>query len=408
MGRQADRRTSPPTRSTGWSETGHLKLLHTSDWHVGKTIRGASRANEHTAVLAEIAEIGTREEVDLVIVAGDLFDSAAPSAEAERIVYRALLDLTETGAEVAVIAGNHDNPRRLRAVAPLLRLGQVHVVAEPTRPDDGGVIELRTRDGVDVRLAMLPFVSKRGIVRAKHLIARQAFENAQNYSERLRLLIRQLCERFHVDMVNLLTAHAFVLGAQAGGGERPAHLVEEYAVMAQSFPVTIGYGALGHLHRPQRVLAHLHYCGSPLQLDFGEAEQAKQVNVVTLEPGIPADVSAVRLTAGRPLRSLTGTLEELSSVSVDDDAWLKVVVQGPGRAGLAQTVRELLGPGVVDVRVESPGSVARQRRVDHRSRSPQAVFDEYLKHESIKDTRVSDLFGELLDEQSDVSVGVDS
>ncbi|MCE2529664.1 MAG: exonuclease SbcCD subunit D [Acidimicrobiia bacterium] len=385
-----------------------MKLLHTSDWHVGKTIRGASRADEHIAVLAEIAQIAAREEVDLVIVAGDLFDSAAPSAEAEGIVYGALLDLADTGAQVAVIAGNHDNPRRLRAVAPLLRLGRVHVVAEPSRPDDGGVIRLRSRDGADARLAMLPFVSKRGIVRARHLISKQAFENVQDYGDRLRRLIRRMCEPFHSDTVNVLTTHAFVLGAHAGGGERPAHLVEEYAVTAQSFPVSIGYGALGHLHRPQRVLAQLHYCGSPLQLDFGEAEQAKQVNVVSVEPGIPADVRAVQLTAGHPLRALAGTLDELSSVSVDDDAWLRVVVQGPSRAGLAQTVRELLGPRVVDVRVESPVSAAGERRIDHRSRSPQEVFDEYLKHESIEDTRVLDLFGELLDEQSDASVAVGS
>ena len=340
-----------------------------------------------------------------MIVAGDLFDSAAPSAEAERIVYRALLDLADTGAEVAVIAGNHDNPRRLRAVAPLLRLGRVHVVAKPTRPDEGGIIELRARDGAEVRLAMLPFVSKRGIVRSKHLMAGQAFENAQHYSDRLRLLIERLCESFRIDTVNLIATHAFVLGGQTGGGERPAHLVEEYAITAQSFPMTIGYGALGHLHRPQGVRHPLHYCGSPLQLDFGEAEHVKQVNVVTLEPGIPADVRAVRLTTGRPLRTLTGTLEKLSSVSVDDDAWLKVVVQGPGRAGLAQTMRERLGPGVVDVRVESPALDTRKRKLDHRSRSPRELFGEYLEHENIEDRRVRDLFGELLDEQMDPSAG---
>lgn len=383
-----------------------MRLLHTSDWHVGKTIRGASRADEHTAVLAEIAQIAAREEVDVVIVAGDLFDSAAPSAEAESIVYRALLDLADTGADVAMIAGNHDNPRRLRAVAPLLRLGQVHVVAEPTRPDDGGVIELRARDGSDVRLAMLPFVSKRGIVRAKHLMTSQAFENAQYYSDRLRLLIERLCEPFGAGTVNLFATHAFVLGGQKGGSERPAHLAAEYAITAQSFPVTIGYGALGHLHRPQSVRHPLHYCGSPLQLDFGEAEQVKQVNVVALEPGTPADVRTVRLTAGRPLRMLKGTLEELREMSVEDDAWLKVVVRGPGRAGLAQTVREQLGPGVVDVRVEAPPIEARKRKLDHRSRSPQEVFDEYLKHENIEDCRVRDLFWELLDEQSDASAGV--
>lgn len=383
-----------------------MKLLHTSDWHVGRAIRGASRADEHRAVLAEIARIAAGGDVDLVIVAGDLFDSSAPTPEAETIVYRALLDLVETGAQVALIAGNHDNPRRLEAVAPLLRLGHVHVVAQPTRPDAGGVIDLSARDGTDVRLAMLPFVSKRGIVRAKDLIANQAFENAQGYSERLRLLIERLCEPFSSDTVNLFATHAFVLGGEAGGGERPAHLVEEYAITAQSFPVTIGYGALGHLHRPQRVRHPLHYSGSPLQLDFGEAEQVKQVNVVALQPGLPADVKPVRLTSGRPLRTLTGTLDELGSLSIDDDAWLKVVVQGPGRAGLAQTVRELLGPGVVDVRVESPGTAARKRKLDHHSRSPQEVFGEYLKHENIEDRRVQDLFGQLLEDQSDPPVGL--
>ena len=268
---------------------------------------------------------------------------------------------------------------------------------------------MRARDGTDIRLAMVPFVSKRGIVRAERLMGEPAFKNVQHYSQQLGRLIAELCKSFRPeDSVNLLTTHAFVLGGQAGGGERPAHLVEEYAITAQSFPVTIGYGALGHLHRPQSVRHPLHYCGSPLQLDFGEAEQVKQVNVVTLEPGIPADVRAVRLEAGRPLRTLTGTLEELSSVSVDDDAWLKVVVQGSGRAGLAQTVRELLGAGVVDVRVDSPEPADRKRKLDHRSRSPQELFGEYLDHEDINDRRVRDLFGQLLDEDSDATAGLGS
>ena len=117
-----------------------VTLLHTSDWHVGKAIRGASRADEHRAVLAEIAELAGAHEADIVVVAGDLFDTATPSPESEQIVYEALLALAGTGATVAVIAGNHDNARGLRAVAPLLALGNVHLVAEPRRPDDGGVL----------------------------------------------------------------------------------------------------------------------------------------------------------------------------------------------------------------------------------------------------------------------------
>jgi len=376
-----------------------VKLLHTSDWHVGKAIRGESRAAEHVAVLDEIAAIAAQEEVDLVIVAGDLFDTASPAPESEEIVFRALLALADLGIDVAVIAGNHDNARRLRAVAPLLRLGRVHLVAEPSRPADGGVLALRTRDGSDVRVAMLPFVSKRGIVRAEHLMEGDAFDHAQAYTERLRLLIEVLCGGFEAGTVNVLAANAFVLGATAGGGERAAHLVEEYAVAVPSFPPSIGYGALGHLHRPQRLPAGpaLHYCGSPLQLDFGEGEQAKQVNVVTLEPGTPADVRGVPLRAGRPLRTLRGTLDELAEAQLDDESWLRVVVQGPGRAGLAQEVRQLLGPGVVDVRLEHTASARPITGGDHRTRSPQELFRAYLAREGVDDARVRALFDDLLE-----------
>lgn len=376
-----------------------MKLLHTSDWHVGKAIRGESRADEHRAVLAEIVDIARREQVHLVVVAGDLFDSSSPTAESEEIVYRTLLGLAESGVPVAVIAGNHDNAKRLQAVAPLLELGRVMLVAEPTRPDAGGVIELKVSDGTPVRIAMLPFVSKRGIVRAEQLMVQAAFEHAQVYAERLRTLVDVLCGRFTDDAVNILAAHAFVLGAKAGGGERPAHLVEEYAITAQSFPATVGYGALGHLHQPQRIPAGppLHYCGSPLQLDFGEGEQVKQVNIVTMSPGVPADVRPVQLTAGRRLQTLRGGLDELLSLAAPTDTWLRVIVQGPTRAGLAQLVRDALGPGVVDVRVEGTDRAPGQAPTDHGNRSPQDLFKTYLDLESVADDRIPRLFAELLE-----------
>lgn len=376
-----------------------MKLLHTSDWHVGKAIRGESRADEHRAVLAEIVDIARREQVHLVVVAGDLFDSSSPTAESEEIVYRTLLGLAESGVPVAVIAGNHDNAKRLQAVAPLLELGRVMLVAEPTRPDAGGVIELKVSDGTPVRIAMLPFVSKRGIVRAEQLMGQAAFEHAQVYAERLRTLVDLLCGSFTDDAVNILAAHAFVLGAKAGGGERPAHLVEEYAITAQSFPATVGYGALGHLHQPQRIPAGppLYYCGSPLQLDFGEGEQIKQVNIVTLSPGVPADVRPVQLTAGRRLQTLRGGLDELLSLAAPTDTWLRVIVQGPTRAGLAQLIRDALGPGVVDVRVESPDRTPGQAPVDHGNRSPQDLFKTYLEREGVADERIPSLFAELLE-----------
>lgn len=382
-----------------------MKLLHTSDWHVGKTIRGHSRVPEHEAVFDEIVSLAGEHSVDLVIVAGDLFETASPTAQAESLVYRTLLKLLDTGSQAAVISGNHDNARRLHAIAPVFEaLGRIHLVTEPTRPDEGGVIRLSTPGGEQVRLAMLPFVSQRGVVRAKDLMEAAAYENTQLYAERMRLLIETLAVDFEADTVNILAAHAFVYGGQLGGGERAAHFIDDYAISAQSFPVTASYVALGHIHRPQKIpgAAPIHYCGSPLQLDFGEEDQVKQVNLVEIEPGIPPVVTPVPLSAGRALRTLRGTMAELTAQredgTVDNDAWLRVMVNEPRRAGLADDVRDLLGEQVVDVRMDDPAP-KRKQRVARKGRAPSELFAEFLAERNIEDPLVSEMFAELHEAQ---------
>ncbi len=379
-----------------------MKLLHTSDWHVGKAIRGHSRAPEHVAVLSEICSIAEREAVDLVVVAGDQFETAAPSPESERIVYDTFLRLAEI-APVVALSGNHDNPRRFDAVGPLLELGRITMATEPRRPDEGGVVELSAADGTPVKVAMVPFVSQRAIVRADELMASAAYENAQNYAERMSNVLAALTAPFDGDSVNVIAAHAFVQGGESGGGERAAHLVDEYAIPSVAFPATASYVALGHLHRPQTVrgATAMHYCGSPLQLDFGEEAQAKQVNIVEVEPGLPAKVTAVELTSGRALRTLRGTLAQLATLadSLADGDWLRVKVDEPARAGMAQEVRELLGDGVVDVMIDYDGDQAgpvRRRRRD--GRSPHELFAEFLAEREVVDERLGSAFAELLEE----------
>lgn len=381
------------------------RLLHTSDWHVGKAVRGHSRADEHRAVLAEIASIVEHESVELVLVAGDLFETAAPSPEAEQIVYRALLDLTRSGATVAVVAGNHDNAQRLRAVAPLLELGRVHLVTEPRSPTAGGVSRVELPSGDEVSLAMLPFVSQRGIVSVNALMGGAALEHAQTYTQRLGALVGHLCSALADDVPSVLLAHAFVLGGATGGGERRAHLVEEYAVVSQSFPATVGYVALGHLHRAQKVPGGtaIHYCGSPLQLDFGETHDVKQVNVVDLVAGKPAKVTAVELTSGCPMVTLAGTVEHIGELAVDVDprAWIRARVDEPRRAGLADELRGRLGPmgeRVVDVLIEgsAPDTPTSSSRRD--GRAPRELFAEFLASRDVVDERLRGLFDDLHDQ----------
>ena len=377
-----------------------MKILHTSDWHVGRTIRGRSRASEHQAVLREIVSIAAAEKVDLALVAGDQFDTAAPAPDAERIVWQALLDLTETGAHVVAVAGNHDNPARLEAVAPLLALRRISTGAQLARPEAGGVVDVTVGTGETARIALLPFLSQRGIVKADDLMNLDAFEHAGRYDSRARAIIGQLCAGFSTDTINLAVTHLMVAGGTMGGGERSAHTIFDYAVAASAFPPSASYVALGHLHRAQRIPAGapVHYSGSPLQLDFGETADEKSVTIVEATPGRPVDVRTVALTAGRRLRTLRGTPDDLEAqAGTTGDDYLRIIVRGDRRAGLADLVREWF-PHAVDVGVEAPQDVAATAPAQRRlGRSPHDLFAEYLHDRSATDERVVALFDELLD-----------
>lgn len=390
-----------------------VKILHTSDWHVGKLIRGRSRADEHRAALGEIVEVATREAADLVMVAGDLFENAVPTPESDDIVYTALLDLAGTGAAVVVITGNHDNARRLAAVESVFDSAGVQLVAHPRTPVDGGVRRVVATGGDEARIALLPFVSQRGVIRADDLMAPGADQRAGKYVDRIRAILDVLTTDMTTDTVNLVLTHLTVadfqpasvreLADQLGGGERAAHILGDYVVPPHVFPAErpVSYVGLGHLHR-----AHgwsdpypIRYAGSPIQLDFGEAAGTKSVSVVDARPGEPASFRQVELESGRRLTTLRGTLDELEGRrgSTGDD-WLRVIVHGEVAAGVGDTVREWF-PDAVDVQVErddEPRTGAGE--VDRTARSPGELFSEYLDERGIADERVQALFDELLEE----------
>jgi exonuclease SbcD len=375
-----------------------VKVLHTSDWHVGKTIRGRSRIDEHRAVLAEIAQVADANAVHLVLVAGDLFDVAAPTPDAEDVVYNALLDLTaERTRPVVVIAGNHDSPARLAAVAPLFALHGVHVCALPSRPDQGGVLDIG-----DARLALLPFPSQRVVADADALMRKEAAEVSGNYAERVHRILDALCESFDEGRANLVIAHLMVWGGVLGGGERGAHTIFDYWVPGTAFPATAQYVALGHLHRAQRLdgPSPLHYCGSPLQLDFGEVANEPSVNVITVAPGrAGVTVDTVPLHAGRRLRLLRGTPDQLVALAgTTGDDHVKLVVDSGPRPGLADDLREHFPTAVEVMLAATTDAPVLEHAPAQEGRTPHDLFCEYLDARDARDDRVVALFDELVDE----------
>jgi DNA repair protein SbcD/Mre11 len=335
-----------------------MKFLHTSDWHIGRNIRGQSRLTEQEEALQQVLTHAREQAVDCVLVAGDIFDTSAPSPEAETLVYRFFGELHGAGIPAVVIAGNHDHPRRLEAVAPLLSSLGIQARGHARGPDDGAIVDVASRDGKEhARIATLPWLNERDIIDFARLQEETGSPLVQ-YAERVQAALDALTAGFAPDAVNVMMAHLLADDAMVGpgGGERELHMAMGiYGVRRAALPAAAQYIALGHVHKPQEIACSTKaaYSGSLLQLDFGEREQAKSVNLVEIHPRQPARIEVLPITAGRKLTDIGSpergvTLPELVQYSdLNDDSWFRVYVDlDMPVANLPQLVRNELSSAV--------------------------------------------------------------
>ncbi|MGH3208420.1 MAG: exonuclease SbcCD subunit D, partial [Trebonia sp.] len=377
-----------------------MKFLHTADWHVGKTLKGRDRLDEQRAVLAEIAALAEARSVDAVLVAGDVYDLSAPSAPAQRLVVEALLRMRQAGAEVIVIAGNHDHGPTFEAYRPLMGVAGITLAGTVRSAERGGVIRFTARsDGADTQVAVLPFLSQRYAVRAAEIVTNTPSENVRAYDEQVRQVVASLTGGFGGDTVNLVMSHLTCVGGKFGGGERYAQSIFEYSVPASVFPVAAHYVALGHLHRRQALPAPapVHYSGAPLAVDFGEQDNASVVCLVEAAPAIPARITDIPVTSGRRLRTVHGTLAELEAqVDAYGQDYLRVYLREPTRAGLRDDTAAIL-PNALEVRIDpefAPPARATPRSGEPRTaRTPGQLFADYCATRDVSDPRVAALFG---------------
>jgi DNA repair protein SbcD/Mre11 len=377
-----------------------MRILHTSDWHVGKVLKGQSRMDEHVAVLKQVVDIAQAERPDLVVVAGDLFDTAAPTPDAKRVVTRALSALRRTGAEVVAIAGNHDNGAELDALRGWAEAAGITLRGTVRDRAQDHLIEGETAGGEHWRLVALPFLSQRYAVRATEMFALSAAEATQTYADHVARLLAALTESFDGGAVNLITAHLTVVGGVLGGGERDAHTIQSYAVPATVFPTSAHYVALGHLHRRQSIAGPcpVHYSGAPLAIDFGEEENTPSVTLVEVTATTAAKTRDLPITGATPLRTVRGTLDQLSTMDTGG-AWLRVYVAEPPRAGLREAVQEVL-PRALEVRID-PAVLAGDEAPQRARRSGRAardLFADYLTGRGHADPDVIVLFDRLYGE----------
>jgi exonuclease SbcD len=379
------------------------KILHTADWHVDKTIgRSTARISEMRQVLGEIAALAEEEAVDLLLMAGDVFDRKVPTPEAEALVYETFLRLERAGIPVVLIPGNHDHPERWRAIRPLFERFSVHVVPEPAPANRGGIVRIAPpRGGAPIEIATLPWVPLRRIVPGEALINPHAGQGYIHYEARMTAMMSALAGALDPDACTMLAGHMYISGAKPGGGERELTLGDTYAVDPQNVP-QVQYFALGHVHRPQAIRncpVPARYAGSPLQLDFGELGYQNSVSVVELEPGLPAQVREVPITGGRRLLDVHGSLDELEAMRDElGDAFLRVTLRcEKPQPGLGERVREVL-ENALEVILDYPRETTAEREVQVRSLGDRDKYARYLRERYNTDPEPADLllFEELL------------
>jgi exonuclease SbcD len=380
-----------------------MLIVHTSDWHAGRLWKGINRLDELEAVLEDLGDFIEREQVDLLLMTGDVFDNRGPSAASERAVFRFFRRVGGAGTKTAIIAGNHDDPARLEAWGTLAELVNVTTVARPRPADRGGVIDLTMRSGEQAVIAAVPFAKSSDLVSAMELAADDTLAHGR-YAEQMRRIIELLTARFRAGAINLLMAHTHLDQAVIAGSERQVDIGEQWAVTAQSLPSTAHYVALGHIHRPQRIdaaPAPAVYAGSPLQLDFGEIGEEKSFVVVRAEPGRPALIERVAYRGGKPLHDIRMTLPELEQQAerLREAGWLRVTVplEVPD-IDLNRKVRHLLGGAAVSVDYELPARDDSVSVIERGGLSPVGLFSLYhrTRHNREPEGAVTTAFNDLL------------
>jgi len=383
-----------------------MRILHTSDWHIGKVLKGRSRLDEQIAALASVIEIARQEQPDLILVAGDLHDNAQPSPEATKVVTRALTALRGTGADVVAIGGNHDNGAALDALRPWADAAGITLRGRVSDRVEDHVITGTTGGGERWRCVALPFLSQRYAVRALEMFSLTEAQAQATYADHVARLLSVFSQEPQPSdpgsVVNLIMGHMTVVGGLMGGGEREAHTILGYAVPTSIFPANTHYVALGHLHRAQVMFGPcpVRYSGSPIAIDFGEEENASSVTMVEVSADTAAKARVVPVPVAVPLRTIRGTVEQLAALEVGD-AWLRVYVTEPARAGLREQVQEMF-PRALEIRVD-PGDVADKARAVRVGRSAPELFADYLEQRGSTDPHTQALFDRLYDEVSSVS-----
>jgi exonuclease SbcD len=344
-----------------------MKILHTSDWHLGSSFHGQKRYDEFEAFLKWLAIIIQNEQIDVCLVAGDIFDTSAPSNRALGLYYQFLNMVTAIpGHQIIITAGNHDSPSLINAPKQLLKHLHIHVFGStPENPENEILVINDDRGRPSLIVCTVPYLRDRDI---------RFSEPGESIEDKTRKLENGVQDHYR-QVVSIAKAkrdelggyipivamgHLFVSGGKTvdGDGVRELYVGNLARIRAENLCDGIDYLALGHLHVPQIVSGNdtMRYCGSPIALGFGDAGQQKQVVIVDFELGAP-EIRTIPVPKFWDIRTLNGDISTIeiemeALLKLDHPVWIEVIFSGTLSASTVQAhLRELTdGTNVVLIR----------------------------------------------------------
>ncbi|WP_271410896.1 exonuclease subunit SbcD [Pseudomonas sp. Q1-7] len=392
-----------------------MRILHTSDWHLGQHFMGKTRQAEHRAFCRWLIEQVHERQVDAVLVAGDVFDTGAPPSYAREQYNQFIVELRETGAELVVLGGNHDSVAMLGESRSLLAQLDTRVVPAVGVDLAEQVLVLERRSGEPgAILCAVPFIRPRDVLQSqagqsaadKQLSLQQAI---QAHYQQLFALAEQRRMELGGGLPIIASGHLTTVGASASESVREIYVGALEAFPTTAFPAA-DYIALGHIHRPQKVggLEHIRYSGSPIPLSFDEARQQKEVLLVELDSIGLHKVEALPVPRFQPLHSLRGSLAELPGLlaevardgTPEQPVWVEVQISTDDylsdlQARLA-SLCEGLPVEVLRIRRErgtTQAGLQREARETLDELNPEEVFDKRLESEELDDPLRAHLLG---------------
>lgn len=400
-----------------------MRILHTSDWHLGQHFMGKTRQAEHQAFCAWLLAQVRSHAVDVLLIAGDVFDTGAPPSYAREQYYRLVVELRDAGCALVVLGGNHDSPAMLGESRSLLAQLGTRVVPGVGVDLAEQVQVLHDREGVPgAILCAVPFIRPRDVT------ASQAGQSAQDKQQSLQQAIAEHYRALHelaqrkrdelgLGLPIIATGHLTTVGASASESVREIYVGSLEAFPTSAFPPA-DYIALGHIHRPQKVggLEHIRYSGSPIALSFDEARQQKEVLLLDFDAAALQSITPLPVPVFQPMASLRGSLKELAGAIAEQAAqgtterpvWLEVQVSTDDYLSDLQSRIDALCEGlpveVLRIRRErgtASASLASEARETLDELSVEDVFRRRLQQEAIEAhdaQRLQELYRQVVEE----------